>query len=339
MKKFLIIFILFVGLWVVTEPIVMLAQQTEYELLTPLPLGSSEPTTKTTASQYIPGMVMLIIGVAGVLAVIKMIFGGILYMSTDAIGGKSEAKGHIQNALWGLLLIIGSYIILYTINPKLLDINLEIKPLPKGTSFETEFGTLPSLEVINKTREDLKCQNCAAVTPGATTMGNIPPKIPGGCDGSVCFIHNELASKLQGLTNAINKANEGVPSGGQVKWQITEMFPPTVDHAHPCHKIDTSVSAKCVDVAVRGLSCANSNSCSGAPLSRDAGKLSIFMNEAFKLGLKVVYEVPNANRRDALIRELNRRQVNGVAVIVVNRNPPISEHFSVYSDQAVYNTR
>jgi len=45
-------------------------------------------------------------------------------MSTDAYSGKSEGKKKITNALLGLLLAGLSWVILYTINPKILDIRI-----------------------------------------------------------------------------------------------------------------------------------------------------------------------------------------------------------------------
>lgn len=105
-----------------------LAQATEYELLAPIPLGGVDQgeTQKTTAGPYIEGIFKLVIAVAGGLAVLMIIFGGITYMSTDAFGGKSEAKDIIQNAIWGLLLIISAWLILFTINPDLVTFKLDI---------------------------------------------------------------------------------------------------------------------------------------------------------------------------------------------------------------------
>src|SRR3989344_4674518 len=104
--------------------------QTEYELLAPIPLSGADsaPSDKTTAEPYIKGVFMLIIAVAGGLAVVRIIFGGIQYMSTDAFEGKSEAKTIIQNAIWGLLLAISAWLILFTINPDLIKFDLTIPP-------------------------------------------------------------------------------------------------------------------------------------------------------------------------------------------------------------------
>ncbi|MEK9181989.1 MAG: pilin [Patescibacteria group bacterium] len=98
----------------------------EYTPLAPLPGTTNEEGT-TNIQTYIPGIFKLAIGIAGVLAVLMIIIGGVEYITTDAIQGKSEGKERIQNALWGLVLVLVSWILLYTINPKLTDFNLNVE--------------------------------------------------------------------------------------------------------------------------------------------------------------------------------------------------------------------
>lgn len=109
---------------------------TEYQLLAPIP-GYIETTKegKTTAGPYIEGIFILVIALAGGLAVLKIIFGGIKYMSTDAFSGKSEARGTIENAIWGLLLAISAWLILYTVNPNLVkfDLKIPVQSIPTAT--------------------------------------------------------------------------------------------------------------------------------------------------------------------------------------------------------------
>lgn len=81
----------------------------------------------TDIQTYLPGVFKLAIGIAGVLAVLMIIIGGVEYITTDAIQGKSEGKARIQNALWGLVLVLVSWILLYTINPKLTVFNLNVE--------------------------------------------------------------------------------------------------------------------------------------------------------------------------------------------------------------------
>lgn len=117
-----------------------------YTPLAPLP-GTTDSTNcdtnskgeeecATTLETYLPGIFKLAIGISGVLAVIMIVVGGIEYISTDAIQGKTEGKERIQNALWGLLLVFVSWLILYTINPDLLKMNLNIETTT--TTVETD---------------------------------------------------------------------------------------------------------------------------------------------------------------------------------------------------------
>ena len=126
MKK---IFLLLAVYYLLSTAVPALAQ-TEYQLLAPIPLNgpSSGETPATTAELYIKGVFTLIIAVAGGLAVVRIIFGGIQYMSTDAFEGKSEAKTVIENAIWGPLLAISAWLILFTINPDLIEFDLTIPP-------------------------------------------------------------------------------------------------------------------------------------------------------------------------------------------------------------------
>lgn len=90
----------------------------------------------TDIQTYIPGVFNLAIGIAGVLAVLMIIIGGVQYITTDAIQGKSEGKARIQNALWGLVLVLVSWILLYTINPKLTVFDLNIEGTKDSTATE-----------------------------------------------------------------------------------------------------------------------------------------------------------------------------------------------------------
>lgn len=101
----------------------------EYEPLSPIKgytdVGSG---VGTSLPIYLVGMFKLLIAVAGALAVVMIVIGGIQYMSTDAIYGKKDGKEKINRALGGLLLALASWLILNTINPKLLEISAVLPP-------------------------------------------------------------------------------------------------------------------------------------------------------------------------------------------------------------------
>lgn len=108
-----------------------------YTPLTVLP-GTTNSEGQVTIDSYIPGIFNLTIGIAGVLAVLMILIGGVEYITTDAIQGKSDGKSRISNALWGLVLVLVSWILLHTINPKLTVFDLTIKESVSSQSAESD---------------------------------------------------------------------------------------------------------------------------------------------------------------------------------------------------------
>lgn len=107
----------------------------DYTLLAPLPIPGLEggtvnigPTSDSAFDfgDYVNGLLKFAIGIAGALAVVMIVIGGIQYMSTDNFGEKAAGKDQIKNAVGGVVLLLGAYMILNTINPNLVDFHFEI---------------------------------------------------------------------------------------------------------------------------------------------------------------------------------------------------------------------
>jgi hypothetical protein len=93
-----------------------------------VPLSAIPGVTDTTnLGDYLNAAFQLGLVIATVLAVVMISLGGIEYMTTESITGKSGAKDRIENALIGLLLALLIWIILSTINPNLLKLDFTIK--------------------------------------------------------------------------------------------------------------------------------------------------------------------------------------------------------------------
>jgi hypothetical protein len=98
----------------------------EYKFLAPLPnpdgtIESVFTVDNDSFTKYLNMIIKLTIGIAGVLAVIMIVMGGIQYMGSELISNKEQGKSQIMNALLGLLITLGAYALLYTINPELLN--------------------------------------------------------------------------------------------------------------------------------------------------------------------------------------------------------------------------
>ena len=91
--------------------------------LTNLP-GLTDQTGNRTLADYINVLYRLAIGIGALLAVIKITYAGIKYMSSDAFASKEEAKKDITGALFGLLIMLSTVVILQLIYPNILNINV-----------------------------------------------------------------------------------------------------------------------------------------------------------------------------------------------------------------------
>ncbi|MBI5005260.1 MAG: hypothetical protein HZC03_01510 [Candidatus Lloydbacteria bacterium] len=89
----------------------------QYVPLAPLP--GQEGSTHVSLGGYLSNMYTLIIGIAGVLAVLMIVIAGIEYM-TPTSSAKESGKNRALAAILGLLLALVSYLILQTINPDLV---------------------------------------------------------------------------------------------------------------------------------------------------------------------------------------------------------------------------
>lgn len=104
------------------------AQLTSYTPLESLPcIGNTCYQNQITgqvdlSSGYIKYMFALAIALAAAAAVFMIVLGGLQYMTTDSWQGKSAGLDRAKNALYGLLLVLCSYLILRTINPGLVAI-------------------------------------------------------------------------------------------------------------------------------------------------------------------------------------------------------------------------
>mgnify|MGYP000550083739 FL=1 len=108
----------------------------EYKLIEPLPCiagtstGGNCATTQTiNLNDYIGYIFKFSIALAAFLAVIMIIWGGFQYMTSEAPFLKVEGKNKIGGAIGGLIMILASYLILATIDPRLVEINTSIPPI------------------------------------------------------------------------------------------------------------------------------------------------------------------------------------------------------------------
>lgn len=308
----------------------------EYTVLAPLPGTTNDtcdtsdpnnPGCKTVLEKYLPGLFNLAIGISAAFAVLMIVIGGFQYMSTDALQKKQDGRERIKNAILGLFLVIGAWIILYTINPNLLNLNLSIEPVsiaPTATSPETLSAPPPpdgkvdvgSVVVATKAT----CPNCIFSAPTSAYTNTKNPLRPEdfakfSCQSCLPLVGvpnngNTNTNVDPSIRDNIMAMNEDLKSQN-IDWRLNEAFPPTVHH-----KADCSYNGTCIDAGLKNNSTEN---------------IKRFIETANNNGLRVQYEVKTPEEANKIRNELKAAGVTGdLTKIVIPVSYINNPHFSVY---------
>lgn len=245
------------------------AQGLQYQLLEKIPgtdnLGSDLPG-------YVKAIYKVALIVVTLSAVLMISIGGFMYLtSAGNTAAMGNAKGVITDALIGLVIALSAWLVLYVINPDLVNISMTALP-PVAVTLPKESGTggvgvTPPAACPTPPNTTAACclpgVNCSACVGGG---GCVP--VTGvtnkGCGLSTCFLSPGLLAKLQRVS-------------GVDGWRITESWPPTVNHISDCHKIG---------------SCTDLNNIGGDTSPATIKKYY----DAFKAaGLQVLYESKNCD--------------------------------------------
>lgn len=95
-----------------------------YVPLEPLTDWDGQPGAYNNFSYYLNTIFKLLLTLGTMFAVVMLVYGGVMYMMSGAASGITVAKKRITSAFYGLALLAGAWLILYTINPQLLQFNL-----------------------------------------------------------------------------------------------------------------------------------------------------------------------------------------------------------------------
>lgn len=199
--------------------------------------------------------------IAGFLAFVMIVYGGVRYtFSGGSHTAKEEAKDAIQQALFGLGLLLVAYLILQTINPDLTKLKLPTlapyNPPPPATGTPpvlTGFGCVyaPTAQTLCSTKADCSDikDRCSPSAPCVqqTVCKNAPGGLSPICASGECVTvpgyayknGNKVDPKLATiLTCMLGKS--GVPA-----MRITEAMPISSPHQSTCHN-----NGCCVDMTL-----------------------------------------------------------------------------------------
>jgi hypothetical protein len=70
--------------------------------------------------QFLAALFKFGLAIAAALAVVMIVWGGVEIMLSESVMTKTDGKKRVEDAIWGLLLALVSWLILWTINPDLV---------------------------------------------------------------------------------------------------------------------------------------------------------------------------------------------------------------------------
>jgi len=124
-----------------TEQTGINASAGSYELISPIGNLSKIPDVSDNGfSDFVNLLIRIAIALAGAIAVVMLIIGGIQYMGTDSVWEKGESRSRMTSAIIGLVLLLTSYFILFNINPDLVDIRIGGLRVTEGEWEKISFG-------------------------------------------------------------------------------------------------------------------------------------------------------------------------------------------------------
>lgn len=206
MKKFLPYILILGILFSLAVPVYHIfaqtAPDTTYHLLAPLGElktfnpGSGDTPGAGDLGKYLNIIIPIFIGLCAVLAVVMIVLGGMQYMTSELISSKEEGKKRIWNAIFGLLLALGAWLILNTINPNLL---------------KTDLSSLEGVTVTNDIQPNSTYEKPA--TPENTARCK---EAPSPC--STADLTSAFGDKAAGMSKICNMESGGqnIPSGTDV---------------------------------------------------------------------------------------------------------------------------
>ena len=180
-------------LLVLAAPLTLFAQG--FVPLAEIP-GLTQGATADTAglANFFNNLYKFAIGMASVLAIIMIIWGGLQYATQDIPGAKQEGKDRILQAILGLILVLSPALVFSIINPSILNLSINLKPLdtksgpPTGgggtttqaptTGAETTAATAAGCTVTGTLLKTAACPTKKAAQDFSTTCttgsGNVP---------------------------------------------------------------------------------------------------------------------------------------------------------------------
>lgn len=110
--------------------------------LAPIPglTSAQSNVTASTLANFLNNLYLYLIGAAATLAVIMIIWGGLEIATQDSVSKQGAGRNKIQQALFGLVLVLSPFLVFSIINPAILNLSIALPPLDTKTPTSSNSG-------------------------------------------------------------------------------------------------------------------------------------------------------------------------------------------------------
>lgn len=134
------------------------SEQTGFKALAPIP-GLTDPSTTSVVNaksltDFFNNLYKYLIGLAAAFAIIEIIWGGLEISTKDSVSKQSDGRARIQNAIFGLVLVLSPVLVFSVINPSILNLSVDLPTL--GTTPVT-VGSGAGADATPKLNTDSGC--------------------------------------------------------------------------------------------------------------------------------------------------------------------------------------
>lgn len=176
--------------------------QCTYTPLEPLPGAPPLFGDRDSFQKLLSNLFRMLIAAGALFAVVMITANGVRYMLSDVVTDKGAARKRIETSLWGLLLLITAWLILFTINPNLLkfNLNLDTVSLPQRNPTtinpsSTAAADAYQAEIQKRQTEGLTRERCIVYETNDNNYNSYLGQVVTGTTGVVSGIYNFVINR------------------------------------------------------------------------------------------------------------------------------------------------
>ncbi len=190
------------------------------KLVTTLSVDILGKTSVLNIAEYIDLVYRWLLGFSLVVTIVIMMIGGLRYVVGASSGDVTKAKDMIKKSIEGFVLLLFAYVILFTVNPQLIKLQVPKMPMIRQVTLLTGDETCEGLKAAGWGRKEGSAENgpyglgqCGSVAILETKPDGTPAP-----EGATCMFTNcsiEGADSTCGTPSSIDKSAVSCFTNGQ----------------------------------------------------------------------------------------------------------------------------